>query len=78
MPRNSLIDFTEEELEIINECRKNGDFENPLYKEYKETQKIQNELLKEMFSTIGTNKKEEIVEEDEEDDERLLQIMLKM
>ena len=75
MPRNSLIDFTEEELELINECRENGDFENPLYKEYKETEKQSHIENVAFLKSLGACKENNTLITPEED-EKMIQEML--
>ena len=75
MPRKKLFDFTEEELELINECRENGDFENPLYKEYKETEKQSHIENVEFLKSLGTCKDDNTIITTEEE-EKMIQEML--
>lgn len=74
MPRKNLIDFTSEEFEIINECIEEGNYDHPLYKEYKEISAKQEEVINELFSQVGVKKEQQVYSEEELDKE--LQEML--
>lgn len=74
MPRKNLIDFTNEELEIINECAEEGNYDHPLYKEYIETENQSYMESMELLKNLGAHKDESVFSEEEE--EEMLKEML--